>query len=158
MLKMSRVTGAGCLAATALALTACGSASNPVNETNTSPAPVQPSDTTSPQPSGTFVPAGPTDGSTGEGLATDCIRPLVEGPDASGNTVISAELDGAWPEDAEIHTSVTFGGSTALEEFSNAGHSVTVSDQNGDPVTTVKVWVTGANGFGARCNTWALQP
>jgi hypothetical protein len=66
-------------------------------------------------------------------------------------------LDGDWPEDPVVHASVTFG-TGALLSFSNTGHTVYVSDGHGNPVTTVKVWITGANGFGARCNTWALRP
>ena len=182
-MKTVRVAATCCVAVATLVLSACGggtsgsggnggsttsttsesatsTTSEPANDITSEPA----NDTTSePANDITSEPANdttsePANDTINGNLATGCIRPIVSGPDASGDTTISAELDGDWPEDPEIHASVTFAGSTELQEFSGAGQSISVSDVSGDPVSTVVVWVTGANGFGARCRTWAVQP
>ena len=174
-MKTVRVAATCCVAVATLVLSACGggtsgSGGNGGSTTSTTSEPAtgttsEPATGTTSEPANdtTSEPANdttsePANDTINGNVATDCIRPIVSGPDASGDTTISAELDGDWPEDPEIHASVTFAGSTELQEFSGAGQSISVSDVSGDPVSTVVVWVTGANGFGARCNTWAVQP
>ena len=91
-------------------------------------------------------------------VATDCMRPIVGTSDASGQTAISAELNGDWPADPIIHATVQFTSSTQISEFTNNGQTVQVSDSSGDAVSMVKVWITGSDGFQVECRTWATQP
>lgn len=157
MRNLTRNLGIYCIAVVSLALggVACGSnppPSPPLQGTETS----VPSATTVPA---TVEPSGAEFSSPEPGnIAWDCLRPLVGQPDSSGQTAISAELNGDWPSDPVIHASVTFTSSTQLQDFSDQGETVYVSDGSGDAVSTVKVWVTGADGFEVECRTWALQP
>ena len=129
-----------CIAALAVTSSAC---SNSAPATHNSP--MNASNTDIPANSGGYV-------------ATDCVRPVIDGPDASGITTVSAELNGAWPQNPEIHASVTFNGSSQIQYFTGFGESISVSDTYGDAVTSAKVYVTSSDVPALTCNMWMRQP
>jgi hypothetical protein len=137
-MKSTRAAAACCITALVLGLGACGG--------------------TGGGGSGGTGGGGSGGGGSGGNVATDCVRPIVDGPDTSGTTTISADLNGDWPEGAEIHASVTFEGSSGLQYFSEAGQRVSVSDDYGDAVTTAKVYITSSNASAISCNLWSVQP
>ena len=137
-------------AALILPTTSCGNGtSTSGGGSSTSPAESSPAETS---------PAETSPAETSGSLADDCVRPLVTGPGASGQTTISAILNGDWPSAPEIHASVQFMDSTQIYDFNDQGQSVEVSDSSGAAVSTAKVWITDSGDFRVECNIWVRQP